>query len=335
MPPTLAERIQKAVSRVNDQAGLLELLRDALEWPIPEDATAFEDLGYDWTEPESQVEVRQLLPGQPWGIFLVVGSKPTFRTELRKILRRLVSNRRDAALPQWKHENLLFLCITKDHKSITFAHFKGETAASARLALFGWLQHDLHIHTLCKHNLPALVWPADTTRWSAAFDVEAVTKSFFKEYKEVFDLVEGKVKGVPKGEACRLYTQRLFNRLLFLYFIQRKNWLDFHGDKRYLRALFTAAVAAKEDFLNERLYWAFFYGLNNGMEDRESHSVEELIERRGTVPFLNGGLFDLESDYNVQHAVTIDNAAFGKVLDLFEKYNFTVAESTPDRKSVV
>ena len=71
------------------------------------------------------------------------------------------------------------------------------------------------------------------------------------------------------------------------------------------------------------------------MEDEASHSQTELIERRGNVKFLNGGLFDLESEYDVQRddkmklGVTIPNAAFAKVLDLFERYNFTVAESTP------
>ena len=37
-----------------------------------------------------------------------------------------------------------------------------------------------------------------------------------------------------------MYTQRLFNRLMFLYFIQRKGWLSFAGDTNYLRALFRA-----------------------------------------------------------------------------------------------
>ena len=39
-------------------------------------------------------------------------------------------------------------------------------------------------------------------------------------------------RACPKGEPRRLYTQRLFNRLMFLYFIQRKGWLSFQGDTR-------------------------------------------------------------------------------------------------------
>ena len=75
-------------------------------------------------------------------------------------------------------------------------------------------------------------WPSPTTAaptptpgsasWASAFDVEAVTRRFFAEYRAVFEAVEAGVAGVPAGEPRRLYVQRLFNRLMFLYFIQRK-----------------------------------------------------------------------------------------------------------------
>jgi type I restriction-modification system DNA methylase subunit len=47
------------------------------------------------------------------------------------------------------------------------------------------------------------------------------------------------------------------------------------------------------------------------------------------VPFLNGGLFDLEDDYDVREKVKIPNSAFAAVFDLLDRYNFTVTESTP------
>ncbi|MBI3411356.1 MAG: Eco57I restriction-modification methylase domain-containing protein [Planctomycetes bacterium] len=159
--------------------------------------------------------------------------------------------------------------------------------------------------------------------------MEAVTKRFFTEYADVFGHAEESVKGVPKGEARRLYTQRLMNRLMFLYFIQRKGWLTFGGDKRYLRALFQAATEAKEDFLNDRLYWTFFAGLNTPNEDKALHAHVDLKERRGEVPFLNGGLFDLEDEYDVREKVKIPNKSFAAIFELFERYNFTVTESTP------
>ena len=62
----------------------------------------------------------------------------------------------------------------------------------------------------------------------AAFDVEAVTDKFFKQYKAVFERVEETVTGLRGRNAPdkrRLFTQRLFNRLMFLAFVQKKGWL--------------------------------------------------------------------------------------------------------------
>lgn len=98
---------------------------------------------------------------------------------------------------------------------------------------------------LCGEPTPTAV--AD--KRNAAFDVESVTKELFREYREVFEQTEAAVKGVPKGDKRRLNTQRLLNRLMFLWFIQKKGWMSIDGDGHYLRALFNAAEAAVLDVL--------------------------------------------------------------------------------------
>jgi type I restriction-modification system DNA methylase subunit len=344
--------IERAINRVTDQRGFVRgLLAETLEWPIPEEIEDLHDLGYGWTPEDlraqglerhlldAHVWQIQLRHGQPWGIFVVEFAKDkVYRTTLRQVLRGLVPSRRRAQnLPAWDRENLLFLCATRDYDRVTLAHFHGDKAHVARLATFGWQKGDRHLRTVCEFNLPPLAWPEDggrdegawLRRWANGFDVEAVTKRFFAEYGETFEKVEASVEGVPNGELRRLYAQRLFNRLMFLYFIQRKGWLSFQGDNNYLRALFNAATAAKEEFLNKRLHWTFFYGLNTVGEDYAAHPDARLRERRGEVPFLNGGLFDLEDEHDARDKVKVPNEAFAAVLDLFERYNFTVSESTP------
>ncbi len=355
--------IELAVQKVADQETLIRhLLVGALEWEIPDGVQRIDDISLLWSEDELRArglarklldgqawQVQALRHGQPWGIFLLQFARNDHFTArgglhgatgtLRQVLRGLVPSRRhDSGLPAWQCENLLFLC-THDYTQFRFAYFKAPKDAKqlAPLATFGWNRGDTHLRTLCEYNLPALAFPDDrgsdanawVRQWAGAFDVEAVTKRFFAEYRALFEHVESSVRGVPTGEPRRLYTQRLFNRLMFLYFIQRKGWLSFQGETNYLRTLFRAAQAAKEDFLNERLYWTFFHGLNTVGEEKAVHSHDWLKERRGDVPFLNGGLFDLEDDYDVQDRVKIPNDAFAAVLDLFERYNFTVTESTP------
>ena len=351
---------------------LLDFLREKLGWHIPEDVElediafpwAPEDLDLDELTEELIVDCQQLPPfptnqlefgfsesTQPWGIFfLQFDSESVYRTALRRVLRGLVERRdRDASLPAWRHDHLLFICTTTDFQRFAFAHFAATTENWRRavLSIFSWEQGDTHIRTLCEYNLPALAFPSDgfsndqewLQEWQKAFDVEAVTDKFFADYQRVFAQVENAVEGIPESEteARRLYTQRLFNRLMFLRFIEKKGWLTYNGDRNYLRALFNAVEDAPlirgdegglepENFLNDRLFWAFFRGLGNVTNLLEEST--EIVERRGDVPFLNGGLFEMQ-EYDARNEVHIPNDKFAEILKLFERYNFTVTESTP------
>ena len=64
-----------------------------------------------------------------------------------------------------------------------------------------------------------------------AYDVEAVTRTFFKTYRDVFNAVMVAIEPtLPDEKVRRLYCQRLFNRLLFVRFIEKKRWLQFGGE---------------------------------------------------------------------------------------------------------
>ena len=341
---------------------LLDFLREKLGWHIPEDVE-FEDVAYplsaedldldeltqdrigDYWQlppfPPSQPTLGIFEDTQPWGIFfLQFNSESIYRTALRRVLRGLVERRdRNSSLPTWEHDHLLFICTTTDFRRFAFAHFASTTENWRRavLSIFSWEQGDTHIRTLCEYNLPALTFPSDgfstdqewLQAWQKAFDVEEVTDKFFADYQSVFSQVENAVKGIPENEeeARRLYTQRLFNRLMFLRFIEKKGWLTYNGDRDYLRSLFDATEAeSDENFLNDRLFWAFFRGLGNTVDLLEE--LAEVVERRGNVPFLNGGLFEMQK-YDSRTTIHIPNDKFAEILKLFERYNFTVTESTP------
>ena len=265
---------------------LLDFLREKLGWHIPEDVE-LEDITFPWSPedldldelteerlpdcwqlppfPTNQLEFELSDSTQPWGIFfLQFDSESVYRTALRRVLRGLVERRdRDASLPAWRHDHLLFICTTTDFQRFAFAHFAStkarlETSPTggrenwrrAVLSIFSWEQGDTHLRTLCEYNLPALTFPIDgfsndqewLQEWQKAFDVETVTDKFFADYQRVFKQVENAVEGIPEGdtEKRRLYTQRLFNRLMFLRFIEKKGWLTYNGDRNYLRALFNA-----------------------------------------------------------------------------------------------
>ena len=168
-----------------------------------------------------------------------------------------------------------------------------------------------------------------------AFDVEPVTKAFFAAYKRIFDSVERAVSGFGGGEEeredRRMFVQTLFDRLMFVYFLSRKGWLSFGGDKDYLNALWRDRKTnhtANPNFYRDRLRPLFFAGLNDcrpediGLE-RETRNLI------GSAPFLNGGLFAM-NDLDIRSDITVPDCAIEAILgSLFDKFNFTVMESTP------
>jgi len=59
----------------------------------------------------------------------------------------------------------------------------------------------------------------------AAFDVEKVTKKFYEQFKKEHDAFLKFTKGIPDGKLERWYVSVMLNRLMFIYFIQKKGFL--------------------------------------------------------------------------------------------------------------
>ncbi len=172
-------------------------------------------------------------------------------------------------------------------------------------------------------------------RHDTAFDVEPVTEEFFTQYHSTFSKVEDLIRGIRDKDRKRLFTQRLFNRLMFIAFIQKKGWLKFGGNEQdYLNALWSdyKKNGNKEmGFYHERLYNLFFHGL--GAQD---DVVISKINRGGVwadyigkVPYLNGGLFEEDEDDKDGGIKVPDEAIRAILQDLFNHFNFTVTEATP------
>jgi len=176
-------------------------------------------------------------------------------------------------------------------------------------------------------------------RHDEAFDVAKVTKDFYEEYKRVFEIMRDAIKGFgasdEEQERRHLFTQRLFNRLMFLRFIQKKGWLTIDGNTDYLAALWASHGKLKQEgknFYEDRLKF-LFAALDNEQAgivlQGKGGAVEATI---GKVKYLNGGLFEKtaeDSDPKVRIADAPFKQIFDKASGLFEAFNFTITESTP------
>jgi len=150
------------------------------------------------------------------------------------------------------------------------------------------------------------------TKCEEAFDIEAVSKEFYKEfvekYKELRDVIRDNNPSLKKEDADK-FTQEIMNRLLFLYFIQKKGWLN--GDYRFLYNNFKSN--------HENYYKNFLIPLF------EKLSIKDYCHQGfENIPFLNGGLFEFSE---IEQKISIPNKAFNNIYeDLLERFNFTIRE---------
>ena len=170
----------------------------------------------------------------------------------------------------------------------------------------------------------------------SAFDVERVTDEFFAEYKRVFEDAE-KLIIEANGDIeadWRLFVQTLYNRLMFVHFLSRKGWLTFDGNTDYLKALWRSYRSRPDEtsFYHDRLRPLFFCGLNNPSSTDVSGAGSYMNTVYGKVPFLNGGLFE-QTDLDRRTDIDVPDPAIEPLLrdrvGLFNRFNFTVMESTP------
>ncbi len=192
----------------------------------------------------------------------------------------------------------------------------------------------------------------------AAFGIERVTKEFFGEYRDLFlrvkDALDEVLRNSPnvkqdfavKGISPVDFAKKLLGQLVFLYFLQKKGWFGVArdaewgtGPKDFLRSLFRRGDY--DSFFNDVLEPLFYEALARERDD-------DFYSRFNCkIPFLNGGLFDPVGKYDWIHAdILLPDAVFSNdvrteagdtgtgVLDVFDRYNFTVNEDEPLEKEV-
>ena len=332
------------LAQVQDRASLFAFLNTALGWPVSAEDTFTYDESLLQGGETSTVQVSRLLPFGADDKFLILLAEwqtPLRRVELREILQKVRARIRSAgAYGSRALTEIVFVCPAQEYGAVWFAHFEAQEGRQPRLQVFGWEQNRAEAtRTLREINLPALALPARDLydnldweegykRWLSAWDVEAVTRSFFKDYREVFGGVRDSLPEEFAGDQT-LWTQRLFNRLLFIHFLSQKKegWLRFGGRRDYLHALWEGRDRTA-NFYSAHLRPLFFTALNNRHASTLKSTDSVLHSRIGDVPYLNGGLFEKAPEDDA--ILALPDAALERVLALFGRYRFTITESTPD-----
>ncbi len=151
-----------------------------------------------------------------------------------------------------------------------------------------------------------------------AFDREKVTKTFYDRFKVEHDAFLKFIAHIPDAEFQRWYASVMINRLMFLYFIQGKGFLD--GKTDYLKSKLDASHG---HYYRDFLCPLFF----DGLAKREAERTPAIRTLLGRVPYLNGGLFakhQIEERYGEK--ITIPDEAFERLYQFFQEFDWTLDE---------
>jgi hypothetical protein len=166
-----------------------------------------------------------------------------------------------------------------------------------------------------------------TERARAAFDVDRVTRRFYDLFKKEHAAFLRLIRGIPVETDLQWYASLMLNRLMFIYFIQKKGFLD--GDVDYLRNRLEMVREVRgenrfQSFYRYFLLRLFHDGLGKPADERRLGPEMERI--LGRVPYLNGGFFEVHPLEETNPEIDIPDDAFSRLFDFFDRYSWHLDE---------
>ena len=154
-----------------------------------------------------------------------------------------------------------------------------------------------------------------------AFDRDRISKRFYDKFKAQHEAFADFIEGLSAASDKAWYASLMLNRLMFVYFIQKKGFLD--GDENYLanRMAQVQAAAGKgkfHSFYRQFLRRLFHEGLGQAKAERNP----ELNRLIGEVPYLNGGLFSLHELEEANPGIDVPDEAFERLFAFFDAWDW-------------
>lgn len=248
---------------------------------------------------------------------------------------------KDAVLVAFYHKNdnyWRFSLIEKTHAEIyTFLAGENEPPYTAKQLLL-----PLFIN---KTKPPAL------EELLNSFNIETVTNMFYEKYKEQVIIIrdfmnkELERNNVLKKEFYNknitpiIFSKNLIGQIIFLYFLQKKVFLNVIGDKSFIDNIFNNNTHLNfyKDILQVLLYQA------SSIKD----NIILLGDKEYKIPFLNNAFFKPANDFDWKNIkINIPNELFknneksaegftGKgIIDVFNRFNFSLKKEDPYEKEM-
>lgn len=158
----------------------------------------------------------------------------------------------------------------------------------------------------------------DVARRNDTLFRERITRRFYDYFRDEHRIFSRQIEGIDNEQERDWYASLTLNRLMFVYFIQYKEFLD--GDPKYLRTKLRQTQTEIGNDMFYSFYKTFLVRFFHDALGEPNHSPE-LVAMVGKIPYLNGGLFErhkIETDNDIQ----IKDDAFIRVFDFFDRYDW-------------
>lgn len=158
-------------------------------------------------------------------------------------------------------------------------------------------------------------------RMRKAFDAEQVTKKFYKEFSSHQKKLVSQLKGLEKSSDKEWYSSLLLNRIMFIYFMQWKGFMD--GNQNYLGDRLSKVKQLQGPnrfygFFRDFLLPLFHQGLGAGKKITVPPEIAALV---GEIPYVNGGIFS-EHELEEENSIDIPDIAFETIFAFFDNYQW-------------
>ena len=161
-------------------------------------------------------------------------------------------------------------------------------------------------------------------RLKQALDVERVTKRFYREFQEQHTVFLELISGIEDDRQRHWYASILLNRLMFIYFLQKKGFID-DNNQTYLQDKLRESKqrCGSDQYYGRFLKILFFEGFAKPEEER-SPEARLLL---GNIKYLNGGLFLPHQIENNNADIHIPDKAFENLFGLFQSYSWNLNDT--------
>jgi hypothetical protein len=158
-----------------------------------------------------------------------------------------------------------------------------------------------------------------TIRAKKVFDVDKVTKKFYELFKKQHEQFLKVIQGFQSNFDQDWYASLMLNRLMFIYFMQKKGFLD--GNVNYLQ---DRLALCQQQHGNDQFYSFYRYFLLRLFHDGlgKQARTPELDKLLGKIPYLNGGLFEEHPLEQANLNIQISDEAFTAIFNFFDQYDW-------------